>query len=128
MYYSLGEYNQTKDLHEKALTIRKKIFGEDHADLASSYNNLVLVNNRLSLLSVFYDTFVVVFVVFVIYFDGEGELAYEIRCCEKIPAVQPVGREMLERNAVNLPMLRHTTILVGDHTRRPILQIGPESS
>ena len=80
------------------------------------------------LLSVFYDTFVVVFVVFVIYFDGEGELAYEIRCCEKIPAVQPVGREMLERNAVNLPMLRHTTILVGDHTRRPILQIGPESS
>ena len=47
MYYSLGEYNQAKDLHEKALTIRKKIFGEDHADLASSYNNLVLVNNRL---------------------------------------------------------------------------------
>ena len=47
MYYSLGEYNQAKELHEKALTIRKKIFGEDHADLASSYNNLASVYNRL---------------------------------------------------------------------------------
>ena len=43
----LGEYNQAKELHEKALTIRKKIVGEDHADLASSYNNLASVYYRL---------------------------------------------------------------------------------
>ena len=40
MYNRLGEYNQAKDLHEKALMICKRIFREDHADLASSYNNL----------------------------------------------------------------------------------------
>ena len=43
----LDEYNQAKDLHEKALKIREKIFGEGHADLASSYNNLVLVYYNL---------------------------------------------------------------------------------
>ena len=47
MYGSLGEYNQAKQLHEKALTIRKKIFDEDHADVARSYNNLALVYNSL---------------------------------------------------------------------------------
>ena len=47
MYKRLGEYNQAKELHEKALIIRKKIFGEDHADLATSYNNLALVYERL---------------------------------------------------------------------------------
>ena len=29
------------------MTIRKKIFGEDHADVATSYNNLALVYNNL---------------------------------------------------------------------------------
>ena len=43
MYNRLGEYNEAKYLHEKALMIRKKIFGEDHADVASSYNNLASV-------------------------------------------------------------------------------------
>ena len=43
MYYSLGEYNQAKDLYEKALMIRKKILGEDHADVGESYNNLAPV-------------------------------------------------------------------------------------
>ena len=43
MYYNLKEYNQAKELHEKALMIRKKIFGEDHADVATSYSNLALV-------------------------------------------------------------------------------------
>ncbi|XP_073247201.1 uncharacterized protein [Porites lutea] len=43
VYHWLGEYNQAKELHEKALIIRKKIFGEDHADIATSYNNLALV-------------------------------------------------------------------------------------
>ena len=31
------------ELFEKALTILKKIFGEDHADVATSYSNLALV-------------------------------------------------------------------------------------
>ena len=43
MYDTLGEYNQAKELHEKALIIYKKIFGEDHAHVATSYNNLALV-------------------------------------------------------------------------------------
>ena len=47
MYNSLGEYNEAKELHEKALIIRKKICGEDHADVATSYNNLALVYQRL---------------------------------------------------------------------------------
>ena len=47
MYNKLGEYNQAKELHQKALTIYKKIFGEDHADVATSYNNLALVYNNL---------------------------------------------------------------------------------
>ena len=47
VYDRLGEYNQAKELHEKALTIFKKIFGEDHADVATSYNNLALVYKRL---------------------------------------------------------------------------------
>ena len=42
---SLGEYNQAKELHVKALTIRKKIFGD--ADVATSYNDLVIVYNSL---------------------------------------------------------------------------------
>ena len=40
MYDTLGEYNQAKELHEKALIISKKIFGEDHADVATSYQQL----------------------------------------------------------------------------------------
>ena len=43
VYRGLGKYNQAKDLHEKALTISKKIFGEDHSDVATSYNNLASV-------------------------------------------------------------------------------------
>ena len=43
----LGEYNQTIELNEKALTIREKIFGEDHADVATTYNNLASVYNSL---------------------------------------------------------------------------------
>ena len=47
VYSSLGEYNQAKDLHEKALIISKKIFGEDHANVAASYNNLASVYDSL---------------------------------------------------------------------------------
>ncbi|CAH3192364.1 unnamed protein product [Porites evermanni] len=47
VYHRLGEYSQAKELHEKALILRKKIFGEDHADVATSYDNLALVCKRL---------------------------------------------------------------------------------
>ena len=47
VYSSLAEYNQAKELHEKALTIAKTIFSENHAAIAASYNNLALVYNRL---------------------------------------------------------------------------------
>ena len=47
VYNCLGEYNQAKELHEKALTIGKTICGEDHAHVATSYNCLALVYNCL---------------------------------------------------------------------------------
>ena len=47
VYNSLGEYNQAKEFHEKALMIRKKIFCEDHADVGESYNDLALVCSSL---------------------------------------------------------------------------------
>ena len=47
LYHSLGEYNQAKELHEKALMIYKKVFGEDHTDVATSYNALAIVYNSL---------------------------------------------------------------------------------
>ena len=47
VYNSLGEYNQAKELHEKALMIHKKIFSEDHDAVATSYNNLALVYGSL---------------------------------------------------------------------------------
>ena len=43
----MGEYNQAKELYGKALIISKKIFGEDHANVASSYNNLASVYHSL---------------------------------------------------------------------------------
>ena len=43
VYNRLGEYNQAKHLHEKALMIWKRIFGEDHAHLASPKCNLAPV-------------------------------------------------------------------------------------
>ena len=47
MYTRLGKYNQAKDLFEKALMITKKIFGENHADVATCCNNLASVYTRL---------------------------------------------------------------------------------
>ena len=40
VYVKLGQYNEAKEYHEKALIIKKKIFGEERADVAGSYNNL----------------------------------------------------------------------------------------
>ena len=47
MYHPLGEYNQATELYEKALTILKNIFGEEYADVATSYNNLASVYHGL---------------------------------------------------------------------------------
>ena len=46
MYDRLGEYNQAKELHEKALTIRKKVFGEDYVYAETVRSQLALVNNH----------------------------------------------------------------------------------
>ena len=47
MYNSLEEYSQAKELLENAVMVYKKIFDEDYADVATSCNNLALVDNRL---------------------------------------------------------------------------------
>ena len=47
VYNRLGEYNQAKELHEKALMIYKKIFGEDHIKVAACYCNLASVFGSL---------------------------------------------------------------------------------
>ena len=47
VYLRLGEHNQAKELFEKALVIRKKIFGEDHAKVAKCYNDLASVYKSL---------------------------------------------------------------------------------
>ena len=47
VYYRLGEYNQAKELYGKALLIRNQINGEDHANVATIYNNLALVYDSL---------------------------------------------------------------------------------
>ena len=39
-YRHLGQYTEAKEYHQKALIIYKKIFGEEHANVALSYNNL----------------------------------------------------------------------------------------
>ena len=47
MYNTLGEYNQAKELHEKALMITKTICGKNHANVATCCNNLASVYNSL---------------------------------------------------------------------------------
>ena len=43
VYHRIGKYSQAEGFHIKALMIRKNIFGEDHTDVALSYNNLASV-------------------------------------------------------------------------------------
>ena len=43
VYHRIGKYSQAEGFHKKALMIRKNIFGEDHTDVALSYNNLASV-------------------------------------------------------------------------------------
>ena len=40
VYSHLGKYYQAKEYHEKSLSITKEIYGEQHGDIATSYNNL----------------------------------------------------------------------------------------
>ena len=47
MYDSLREYNEAKELHEKALPIYKKIYGKDHANVVTSYTGLADVYDNL---------------------------------------------------------------------------------
>jgi len=47
VYKELGQYNEAKEFPEKALFINKKIFGEVHADVEGSYNNLGNVSPAL---------------------------------------------------------------------------------
>ena len=47
VYRNLGQYSEAKEYHEKALIIRKEIFGEHHAKVAESYNNLGTVYGDL---------------------------------------------------------------------------------
>ena len=47
VYFHIGQYSLAKELNENALTIRRKIFGEEHVDVAASYNNLALVYSHL---------------------------------------------------------------------------------
>ena len=47
VYRDLGQYSEAKEYCEKALIIRKEIYGEKHGDVAASYNNLGIVYRSL---------------------------------------------------------------------------------
>ena len=47
VYERIGKYSQAEGFHKKALKIRQKSFGEDHTDVALSYNNLATVYQSL---------------------------------------------------------------------------------
>ena len=47
MYKSLGEYNEAKELYEKALMIGRQICGDDHEYLERIRCELALVNKQL---------------------------------------------------------------------------------
>ena len=47
VYERIGKYSEAEGFHKKALMIRQKIFGEDHTDVALSYNNLATVYSSL---------------------------------------------------------------------------------
>ena len=47
VHYSLGDLQQAKECHKRALTIGLKKLGPEHVDVAESYNNLGSVHHRL---------------------------------------------------------------------------------
>ena len=46
-YNGLGQHDQAKECNEKALSISKNIYDEEHPDVAKSYHNLGVDYNRL---------------------------------------------------------------------------------
>ena len=47
VYRNLGDFQQAKDSHARALDIRLKQLGPEHVDVATSYNNLGIVYRNL---------------------------------------------------------------------------------
>ena len=47
VYSHLAKYNEAKEHYEKALFIWRKIYGEEHGDVAASYNSLGVVYGNL---------------------------------------------------------------------------------
>ena len=47
VYRSLGDFQQAKDSHARALDIRLKQLGPEHVHVATSYNNLGIVYRNL---------------------------------------------------------------------------------
>ena len=41
-HWELGQHNEATECDEKALMIRKKIYGEEHPEVAVSYYNLAI--------------------------------------------------------------------------------------
>ena len=39
-YYAIGDYVNAEEYHDKALTIRERILGNDHPEIATTYNNI----------------------------------------------------------------------------------------
>jgi len=46
-YRKLGQHNQAKECDEKALSIRKKIYGEKNPDVVESYHSLAFDYSEL---------------------------------------------------------------------------------
>ena len=47
VHQHIQQYHEAKEFYQKALIIRKKIFSDEHADVAASYNNLGIVYRHL---------------------------------------------------------------------------------
>ena len=48
VHWQLGHFCQAKEYHEKSLAIKKQIYGEQHGDIARSYNSLGAVYSDLN--------------------------------------------------------------------------------
>lgn len=49
MHNSLGEYNQVKELYEKALLLFRELFCKYHTDLATGYSMMMICKKNLAL-------------------------------------------------------------------------------
>ena len=46
VYYNQGKYDEALAMYEKALSIRLKKLGDDHPDVADTYNNMAVVYKK----------------------------------------------------------------------------------